>query len=289
MMHHANASPSASGKATAALEIAAVRLRAHHHGPGRPGGLGHPAAPARTSAPGPRRRAADGAKQASPDVHVDHHHCSPGADHHASPFHHSEPWAASRQQTDHDHRTGHGPRAGHRRWHDNHHGALRCWRHHPAHRDRAIDHGRAHHHRPNHHGRAHHHRAIDHGRVHDHAGDHDQHRTHYRADDQRRADHDRAGNNHDRTSDPARQPTSKPLGRGRRCVPAHSGSAVPAGRPSSTSRRDTRQATPRQPPPPPRLIGPAGRQPTLGSLSVSSVNPELTLRATADGGPGPTR
>ena len=124
-MHHANTTPSASGKATAALETAAVRLRAHHRGPGCPGGLGHPAPPARTATPGTRRRAADGANQASPDVCVDHHHCSPGADHHASPFHHSEPWAASRQQTDHDHRTGHGPSAGHCRWHDNHHGALR--------------------------------------------------------------------------------------------------------------------------------------------------------------------
>jgi len=257
-MHHANATPSASGKATAALEIAAVRLRAHHRGPGRSGGLGHPAAPARTAAPGPRRRAADGANQASPDVRVDHHHCSPGADHHATPFHHSEPWAASRQQTDHDHRTGHGARAGHRRWRDNNHGAFRYWRHHPAHRDRAIDHGRAHHHR-----------AIDHGSVHDHAGDHDQHRTHHRADhhhradDHHRADHDRRRADHDRTSGPARQPTSKRLGRGRRCAPAHSGSAIPAARAGSTSRRDTRQAAPRQPPSPPRLIRRAagGNQP----------------------------
>src|SRR5215217_223754 len=39
--------------------------------------------------PGPRRRAAYNANQASPDVCVDHHHCSPGADHHASSFHHT--------------------------------------------------------------------------------------------------------------------------------------------------------------------------------------------------------
>ena len=142
----------------------------------------------------------------------------------------------------------------------------RPWRHHPAHRDRATDHGRAHHHR-----------AIDHSSVDDHAGDHDQHRAHHHRADQtgpRRprpgrptrpptgADHDWAGNDHDRTSDPARQPTSKRLGRDRRCAPAHPGSAVPAARAGSTSRRDTRQAAPRQPPPPPRLIRPGARPAT---------------------------
>ena len=102
-----------------------------------------------------------------------------------------------------------------------HHGALDRWRHHPAHRDRATDHGRAHHHR-----------AIDHGSVHDHAGDHDQHCTHHRADDQRRADldradvdhdradHDRGGNDHDRTSGScpaANQQASRPRPSVRSC------------------------------------------------------------------------
>jgi hypothetical protein len=206
MMHHANATSSASGKATAALEIAAVRLRARHRGPGCPGGLGHPAAPARTAAPGPRRRAADVANQASPDVRVEHHHhCAPGNAHRAFPFHHCESWAASRQRTDHDRPMGCGPSAGHGRPQDTNHGALDRWRHHPAHRDRATDHGRAHHNR-----------AHQHGSVDDHAGVHDQHCTHDWADDQRRADHDRAdadydwadhdrgGNDDDRTGDPVR-------------------------------------------------------------------------------------
>ena len=93
---------------------------------------------------------------------------------------------------------------------DTNHGALDRWRHHPAHRDRATDHGRAHHHR-----------AHQHGSVDDHAGVHDQHCTHHRADDQRRADldradldraghdhdwadHDRGGNDDDRAGDPVR-------------------------------------------------------------------------------------
>jgi hypothetical protein len=160
------------------------------------------------------------------------------------------------------HPIGSDPSAGHGRAQDTNHGAFDRWRHHPAHRDRATDHGRAHHHRAN-----------QHGSVDDHVGDHDQHRTHHRADDQRRADHDcpgrdhdradhdRAPNDHDRVSndddragDPARQPTSRRLSRDRRCAPAHPGSGVPAARARSTSRRDTRQAAPRQPPPPPRLI-----------------------------------
>ena len=62
------------------------------------------------AAPGPRRRAADGANQASPDVHVDHH-CSPGADHHATPFHHSNPGrrAVSRPTTTTGPATAHAP------------------------------------------------------------------------------------------------------------------------------------------------------------------------------------
>jgi hypothetical protein len=197
-MHHANTTPSASGKATAALETAAVHLRAHHRGAGRPGRLGHPAAPARTAAPGTRCRAADVASTASTDVRADHHHCAPGNDHRASLFHHCESWAGSRQRTDHDHPIGSGPSAGHGRPQDTYHGALDRWRHHPAHRDRATDHGRAHHNRAN-----------QHGSVDDHAGVHDQHCTHDRADDQRRpdhdrADHDRGGNNDDRTGDPVR-------------------------------------------------------------------------------------
>ena len=71
----------------------------------------------------------------------------PGADHRASPFHHCESWAASRQRPDHDHPIGSEPSAGHGRRQDTNHGALDRWRHHPAHRDRATDHGRAHHHR----------------------------------------------------------------------------------------------------------------------------------------------
>jgi len=179
--------PSASGNTTTALETAAVRLRAHHGSAGRPGGLGHPAAPARTAAPRTRCRAADIANTASSDVRVDHHHhCAPGNAHRASRFHHCESWAASRQRTDHDHRIGCGPSAGHGRPQDTNHGALDRWRHHPAHRDRATDHGRAHHNR-----------AHQHGSVHDHAGVHDQHCTHDRAYDQRRADLDRAGDDHD--------------------------------------------------------------------------------------------
>ena len=110
----------------------------------------------------------------------------PGNAHRASRFRHCESWAASRQRTDHDHRIGCGPSAGHGRPQDTNHGALDRWRHHPAHRDRATDHGRAHHNR-----------AHQHGSVHDHAGVHDQHCTHDRAYDQRRADLDRAGDDHD--------------------------------------------------------------------------------------------
>jgi hypothetical protein len=186
-MHHAYTTPSASGNTTTALETAVVRLRANHGSAGRHGGLGHLAAPVRTATPRTRRRTADVANTASPDVRVDHHHhCAPGNDHRASPFHHCESWAASRQRTDHDHRTDHGPSAGHGRPQDTNHGALDCWRHHPAHRDCATDHGWAHHNR-----------AHQHGSVHDHAGVHDQHCTPDRADDQRRADLDRAGDDHD--------------------------------------------------------------------------------------------
>jgi hypothetical protein len=213
-MHHANTTPSASGKATTALAMAAVRLRAHHSSAGRHGGLGHPAAPARTATPRTRRRTADVANTASTDIRIDHHHCAPGADHRASPFHHCEPWAARRQRTDHDHPIGSGPSAGHGRRQDTNPGTLDRWRHHPAHRDRATDHGRAHHNRAN-----------QHGSVDDHAGDHDQHCTHDRADDHDWADldranldranlnwagddhdwadYDRGGNDDDRTGDPA--------------------------------------------------------------------------------------
>jgi hypothetical protein len=269
MTHHANTTPSASGNPTAALEAAAVRLRAHHRGPGRRGGLGYPAAPARTAAPGTWYCAVDVANQASPDVRVDHHHhhhhhyhCSPGADHRASAIDYCEPWAASRQRTDHDRPIGSGPSAGHGRRQDTNHGALDRCRHHPAHRDRATTHGRAHHHRAN-----------QHGSVDDHAGVHDQHCTHDRAHDQRRADHDldragddhdwadhdRGGNDDDRAGGPVREPTSRRLGRGCRCAPAHPGSAVPAARAGSPRRWDPRQAAPRQPPPPPRLIRPGAR------------------------------
>jgi hypothetical protein len=55
---HADTTPSAPGQSTAALEAAAGSLRIHHRGPGRPGGLGHPAAPARTATPGTRGCAA---------------------------------------------------------------------------------------------------------------------------------------------------------------------------------------------------------------------------------------
>jgi hypothetical protein len=230
MMHHANTTPSASGNTTTPLEAAAVRLRAHHDDPGRRGGLGHPAAPARTAAPGTQRRAADLADQSSTNVD---HRSPPGADQRASPIHHSRPRAGSHQRTDHDRPTGHGPNAGRGRRHDHHHGALDRWRHHPAHRDRVIDHGQTHDNRATDHSRAHddgvnhdspahHHRANQHGSVDDHAGDHDQHRAHHHwaHDDQRSADHDRAGNDHDRTSDPPKQPTSSHSGSNGRCPPA---------------------------------------------------------------------
>src|SRR5215204_4820499 len=49
---HVDATPSAPGQTTAALEAAAGCLRTHHRSPGRPGGLGHPVAP---QAPSPNR------------------------------------------------------------------------------------------------------------------------------------------------------------------------------------------------------------------------------------------
>ena len=70
-MHHANTTPSASGNTTTALETAVVRLRAHHGSAGRHGGLGHPAAPARTATPRTRRRTADVTNTVSTDVRVD--------------------------------------------------------------------------------------------------------------------------------------------------------------------------------------------------------------------------
>ena len=185
------------------------------------------------------------------------------------PIPHPRPRAGSRQRTDHNHPIGSDPSAGHGRAQDTNHGALDRWRHHPAHRDRVIDHGRAHHHR-----------AHQHGSVDDHAGDHDHHRTHHLAHDQRpadhdcpgrdhdRADHDRGGNDDDRAGDPARQPTSRRLGRDRRCAPAHPGSGVPAARARSPRRRDPRQAAPRQPPPPPRLIR-QGAKPATNPRSPS--------------------
>src|ERR671910_2734777 len=72
---------SAPDKVTVALATAAGGLWAHHRCPGRPGGLGHPAAPTLTAEPSPRPRPADPSDPASPEARIDAHHCAAGPDH----------------------------------------------------------------------------------------------------------------------------------------------------------------------------------------------------------------
>src|SRR5918995_5358307 len=77
--------PSAPDKVTVALASAAGRLRTHHGCPGRPGGLGHPAAPTGAAEPGTRPRATDPPDRASPEARVDAHDQPAGANHRAHP------------------------------------------------------------------------------------------------------------------------------------------------------------------------------------------------------------
>jgi hypothetical protein len=78
MLHHADATPSSPGQATAAVASATVRLRAHHRGPGRHRGLSHPAAPPTHTTPaGTRPRAAHPPGHTSTDSRLAHHHSHP--------------------------------------------------------------------------------------------------------------------------------------------------------------------------------------------------------------------
>src|SRR5829696_747600 len=74
---------SAPHQVTVALATAAGGLRAHHQRPGRPGGLGHPAAPTLTAEPSARPGAADPSDPASPKAGIAAHHRAAGADHRA--------------------------------------------------------------------------------------------------------------------------------------------------------------------------------------------------------------
>src|SRR5215211_6797739 len=162
--------PSAPDQVTVALATHAGGLRAYHQRPGRPGGLGHPAAPTLTAEPSPRPRAADPPDPASPEACIDAHHRAAGVDHRAHRLDHSPRHrAAGPQRADHHGWTGQRPSAGHG-WHDHEQrGVLDLWRHHyPAPGDRPDDHDRAAHHRAD---------DDDHADDHDHAGHHDHHRA----------------------------------------------------------------------------------------------------------------
>src|SRR5215218_10263970 len=147
---------SAPDQVTVALATHAGGLRAHHRYPGRPGGLGHPAAPTGTAEPSPRPRAADRPDRASTEVHVDPYHRPAGADHRAHPLDpHRRHQAADRQPADHHGWTGRGPSADHGGHDDDHPGVLGLGHHHhhPAPGDRPDHHGRPDHDRADHHDR----------------------------------------------------------------------------------------------------------------------------------------
>src|SRR5215211_7257964 len=68
----------------------------------------------------------------------------PGTDDRISPIHHPRPRTGSHQRTGHNHPTGHRPSAGQDRRRDHPHRTPVLWRHHhPAHHNRATDHGQA--------------------------------------------------------------------------------------------------------------------------------------------------
>src|SRR5215203_5643983 len=123
--------PSPPAQVTVALATHAGGLRAHHQRPGRPGGLGHPAAPTLTAEPSTWPRAADPPDPASPEARIDAHHRAAGADHRAHPLdRHPRHRAAGPQWADHHGWTGQRPAAGHG-WHDDEQrGVLELWRHH---------------------------------------------------------------------------------------------------------------------------------------------------------------
>src|SRR5918994_5886017 len=79
---------SAPDQVTVALAAHAGRLWAHHRCPGRPGGLGHPAAPTLTAEPATRPRPADPSDPASPEARVNAHHRAAGADQRAHQLDH---------------------------------------------------------------------------------------------------------------------------------------------------------------------------------------------------------
>src|SRR5215211_8285673 len=204
---HADTTPSAPGQTTAALEAAAGCLRTHHCGPGRPGGLGHPAAPARTATPGTWGCPAHRHNRAGTHVHLLDHQHDHGADHRTLPTDQQPGHQPVRcQPADHHGGTTHHIRHATLEQHDSHKHPLHSWGHdatprdHPEHH-RADHHGRLDHHSSlEHHDRAHDHAADhDHCRAHHHRADHDQHRPH---DDQHRADHDWVGNHDDFAGDP---------------------------------------------------------------------------------------
>jgi len=121
--------PSAPADVTVALETAAGGRRAHQRCPGRPGGLGHPAAPILTAPSGPRLRPGDRPDPAGTEVGVDGPGRAVGAHHHTQPLDpHRSHRAGGPQQADQRWWTGHGPGQG---WPD--------------------DHGRAHHDHAGHH------------------------------------------------------------------------------------------------------------------------------------------
>src|SRR5215218_7092164 len=81
----ASVAPPASAKVTVALEAAAGGRWAHQRCPGRPGGLGHPAAPILTAAPDPRLRSGDRPDPAGTEIGVDGPDRAAGAHHRPQP------------------------------------------------------------------------------------------------------------------------------------------------------------------------------------------------------------
>ena len=201
--------------------------------------------------PSPNRRAGHPASRsrrantASPDIRIDHHHArrEPTT---APPLPPLRTLGGAPSATDHDHPIGCGPSAGHGRRKDTNHGALDRWRHHPAHRDRATDHGRAHHPAPTS-TVASTTTLVSTTSVAPTTGPTTSAAPtrpgQPRPGRPRRADHDRGGNDDDRTGDPAREPTGRRLGHDRQCAAAHPG-LLYLLRGLVPSRWDTRQAAP---------------------------------------------
>src|SRR4029450_7767089 len=93
--------PAAPADVTVALEAAAGGRWAHQRCPGRPGGLGHPAAPILPAASDPRLRPGDRPDPAGTEIGVDAPDRAAGAHHHPQPLDpHCSHRAGGPQQTD---------------------------------------------------------------------------------------------------------------------------------------------------------------------------------------------